>query len=145
MPIGNGLDSDASSGRAYDPGLARRKATPQVATSLKALCDCASMGLRQVLDSGAPAASFSEVLARVHLRDALRDVCAATHEQGLHAEELLILLKREWAATPDETTWLLTYGRNDLLRDLIALCIEEFYTSRAPGDSAALPEARRAD
>lgn len=62
-------------------------------------------------------------------RAALRRLCDAAQVRGLHAEQLLILLKEEWRALPAPR---LAAREHDgaVLAGVITLCIDEYYSPR---------------
>ena len=68
------------------------------------------------------------------VRAALRAVCDAARAHGLRADQLLVLLKRDWAALP----WTARVRRDgdDVLSRVVSLCIQEYYESPSP---AAVP------
>ena len=63
-----------------------------------------------------------------NIAEGLRDVCDAAREQGLHAEELLVILKQSWWRLPDAQS----LNHRDVaatLEQVVTMCIEEFYRS----------------
>ena len=75
-------------------------------------------------------------------RLALRQACEAAHGRGLHAEELLILLKREWRNLPEVRRGDRVEGEAALAR-VVSRCIHEFYRrSASPSESARAFDAR---
>ena len=60
------------------------------------------------------------------LQQAIRDVCAEARQQGMRAEELIVVFKRAWHARPE----LQTLSREEtgrLLESVITMCVEEYY------------------
>ena len=60
------------------------------------------------------------------LADRLRGACDAAREQGLHAEELLIIVKQCWLHLSD-TRVLERHAADEALESIVATCIREFY------------------
>jgi hypothetical protein len=59
----------------------------------------------------------------------MRTLCAAARQQGLRAEELIVLFKKTWAERPE----LRTMSREETSRlfdAVVTLCVEEYYGSR---------------
>jgi hypothetical protein len=63
---------------------------------------------------------------RVQIRKALRPACDAAHERGLHAEQLLILVKNVWHELP-ATRRATREDAERLLARVITLCVDEYY------------------
>lgn len=63
------------------------------------------------------------------LSAALCKLCDAAHERGLHAEQVLILLKETWRDLP-EARWSMRHLDGGPLVRSISLCIDEFYAPR---------------
>ena len=81
-------------------------------------------------------ASRGEGAAQAGIRETLRDVCAAAHARGLHAEQVLVILKEAWRSLPD--------GRDTIQPDadaalgrVVSLCISEYYAVVPSTTSAA--------
>ena len=62
----------------------------------------------------------------VRIREALRQACDTAHERGLHAEQLLILVKEAWHELP-ATRRATRDEAERLLARVITLCVEEYY------------------
>ena len=62
------------------------------------------------------------------LKDLLRTVAAQARERGLHAEQLLLALKEVWYGLPELSNRPRTDAQTELLQQLIARCIEEYYS-----------------
>jgi hypothetical protein len=63
------------------------------------------------------------------LQEVMRTLCAAARQQGLRAEELIVLFKKTWAERPE----LRTMSREETSRlfdAVVTLCVEEYYGSR---------------
>jgi hypothetical protein len=58
----------------------------------------------------------------------LRQVAAQARERGLHAEQLLIALKEVWYSLPEISVRSGTELQTQLLQQLIARCIQEYYS-----------------
>ena len=59
----------------------------------------------------------------------MRELCAAARQQGLRAEELIILFKKTWAERPE----LRTMSREEtgrLFDSVVTMCVEEYYGPR---------------
>ena len=60
------------------------------------------------------------------LQDAMRAVCLAARQQGLRAEELIVMFKKTWSERPE----LRSMSREETVRLLdfvVTMCVEEFY------------------
>ncbi|HET7551689.1 MAG TPA: hypothetical protein VFK04_10365 [Gemmatimonadaceae bacterium] len=68
----------------------------------------------------------SDGYADIELNEMLRRACRAAHQAGLHAEQLLILLKDAWTRVPITTRH---QGRDmdAAFERLVTLSIDEFY------------------
>lgn len=62
------------------------------------------------------------------LRGALRDVSREAQRRGLHAEQLVIALKRVWDEIPEVRAAGSREARLRMLERVVTLCIEEYYT-----------------
>lgn len=62
------------------------------------------------------------------LRSALRDVSREAQRRGLHAEQLVIALKRVWDEIPEVRAAGSREARLRMLERVVTLCIEEYYT-----------------
>ena len=58
----------------------------------------------------------------------LREVARQARERGLHAEQLLIALKEVWYSMPQLSVRSGTEVSSELLQQLIARCIQEYYS-----------------
>lgn len=70
-------------------------------------------------------------LEPARIRRAVRPMCDDARRSGLHAEQLLIVVKSAWASLPEAQTLSVTGRRRDLLTDVIRICIDEFYRTEA--------------
>lgn len=97
------------------------------------------MAFERTPNSGLDPASLAElktVLARSiaagnhgdELKGVLRTLALQARERGLHAEQLLLALKDVWYALPDLSTRPGTEVQTQLLQQLIARCIQEYYS-----------------
>lgn len=68
------------------------------------------------------------------LRDLLRRLALQARERGLQAEQLLLALKEVWYTLPEMSGRPGTDLQTQLLQQLIARCIQEYY---AGGDRSA--------
>jgi len=63
------------------------------------------------------------------LATTMRELCAAARQQGLRAEELIVMFKRTWAERPE----LRTMSREETSRlfdAVVTMCVEEYYGPR---------------
>ena len=63
------------------------------------------------------------------MREALRRACDAAHECGLHAEELVVVLRLRWRYLPKAGALVGDEGEA-LCARVVTLCIREFYSPR---------------
>lgn len=63
------------------------------------------------------------------LRRALRGVAQEAREKGIHAEQLLVVLKDVWFALPQLGTVQPGEAQNRLLQRVVSLCIREYYSA----------------
>lgn len=78
--------------------------------------------LRQALDErphGWPNGRFAQQL---------RATCAAARADGLHVEELLVILKDSWHRLAD-TAFVTRDDADAMLEKIVSMCIREFYRS----------------
>lgn len=61
------------------------------------------------------------------LRDLLRRLAVQARERGLQAEQLLLALKEIWYSMPELSTRPGNDVQTQLLQQLIARCIQEYY------------------
>jgi hypothetical protein len=61
----------------------------------------------------------------------LRSACARAREAGLHAEDLIVILKDVWRELPDVQK-MERAESNNTLAHIVSSCIEEFYTGEHP-------------
>lgn len=67
--------------------------------------------------------------ASAELQVTMRELCAAARQQGLRAEELIVLFKKTWAERPE----LRTMSREEtgqVFDAVVTLCVEEYYGPR---------------
>ena len=97
------------------------------------------MAFERTPNSGLDPATLAElktVLARSlaagshgdDLRGVLRTLAGQARERGLHAEQLLLALKDVWYGLPDLSSRPGTEVQTQLLQQLIARCIQEYYS-----------------
>lgn len=145
MDLATGLGADTGSGCVDRDGTLGVQPRVQLTSALQALRELVTVGLRDALDEDSREPSLADVLDRVQLRRALNQVCVAAHQQGLRAEQLIILLKQVWSTPPDTGPSWLTRHRNEMLSHIVGLCIDDFYGSVASEGSIEDPNAQRAD
>lgn len=63
------------------------------------------------------------------LRDVLRRLAAHARERGLHAEQLLLAMKEVWHSLPEISGRTGVEPQTQLLQQLIARCIQEYYST----------------
>ena len=61
------------------------------------------------------------------LTEKIRSVCQHAHEQGLHAEQVIILIKEMWAELLPPISYDAMREEHTRLSDVVSLTIEEFY------------------
>ncbi len=61
------------------------------------------------------------------LKALLTRAAAETRQQGLHAEQLLLVLKDIWYSLPQRSVHPSNEAQTRLLQQLIARCIQEYY------------------
>jgi hypothetical protein len=61
------------------------------------------------------------------LTEKIRSVCQHAHEQGLHAEQVVILIKEMWAELLPPISYDAMREEHTRLSDVVSLTIEEFY------------------
>jgi hypothetical protein len=92
--------------------------------------DAAVTALRSALQShlraSAPAASLGHVL---------RVMSAEARRSDVPVQQLLIAIKSAWSSIPEARQGARTGLRDDMLDQIVTLCIEEFYAT-APGRSS---------
>lgn len=62
-------------------------------------------------------------------RDALRVLCADARRHDVRAEQLVIAIKRGWSSLHQERSRPRTAGPDELLNNVISLCIDEYYAA----------------
>ncbi len=87
--------------------------------------------LRQALRAGAAPQSGDGTL-----RSALRQLTEQARHRGLRAEQLVVVLKQEWAALPEIRDMPAGRQRSEALARVVSLCIEEYYAPPHTGDAA---------
>ena len=70
------------------------------------------------------------------LTDALRETCDAARDQGLHAEELLVIVKQSWHHLAD-AQFIDRRDADATLSQLVTTCIREYYRPDSPADRAS--------
>ena len=70
-----------------------------------------------------------EPVNRSVLTEKIRSVCQHAHDQGLHAEHVIILIKEMWAELLPPTTFDAMHEEHDRLSDVVSLTIAEFYSA----------------
>lgn len=102
------------------------------------LLSAADAALRTTLGASIRAPQCDGEVAGPRLREAVRTLCDEAHRDGAHAEDVLIAVKKAWAALPELTAWPGDYHRGEVLRHFITVCIEEFYAGHpAPSGGGA--------
>jgi hypothetical protein len=60
------------------------------------------------------------------MRAALRELCDVARERGLHAEQLLLVLKESWRRLP-ETRLVMRQDAGEVLGRAISMCVVAYY------------------
>jgi hypothetical protein len=63
------------------------------------------------------------------LKDVLRALAVQARDRGLHAEQLLLALKDVWYGLPQLSSRPGNDTQSQLLQQLIARCIQEYYSA----------------
>lgn len=79
--------------------------------------------LRAVLRGSLAAGNHGE-----ELKDVLARCARQARDRGLHAEQLLLALKEVWYDLPELSSRPGSDAQNQLLQQLIARCIQEYYS-----------------
>ena len=66
------------------------------------------------------------------LTEKIRSVCQDAHERGLHAEQVIILIKEMWAELRPPLTFDAIQDQNERLNAVVSLTIQEFYGPQTP-------------
>jgi len=74
----------------------------------------------------------SGTVDRSVLTEKIRSLCQHAHEQGLHAEQVIILIKEMWADLLPPLTYEAMREEHNRLSNVVSLTIEEFYGTRNP-------------
>ena len=72
-------------------------------------------------------AQLRDANSTAELRRAMRLVCAEARRAGVRVEQLLVILKTAWASVPEAWQSPRSGLRDDLLDQIVTMCIEEFY------------------
>jgi hypothetical protein len=65
--------------------------------------------------------------AGAEVRDALRDLCDDARRNHVRVEQLVIAIKHGWSSLHSERPRARSAGPDDLLNQVITLCIDEYY------------------
>lgn len=99
--------------------MAPESSTPRRMLSAEAIARLEA-ALEKYLQTG------SDVTA---LTDAIRDLSVEARERGIHAEQLLVLLKDLWFGLPQIRSAAPGDQRPEMLQRAVTLCIREYYGS----------------
>lgn len=108
--------------------------TPGLPTELGLLPQLVRESLRRII-----VAWNAERINQVALKKGLRDACLEARRQGVHVEQMLILVKRTWNAIP-EIVRVPHNERTAALSLLATACIDEYFNVR---DGDRLPQRAR--
>jgi hypothetical protein len=74
----------------------------------------------------------AEGLARAgdEVRRALRDLCDNARENRVRVEQLVIAIKQGWSSLHSDHPRTRSAGPDELLNQVITLCIDEYYSER---------------
>ena len=97
------------------------------------------MAFERTPNSGLDPATLAELQAALtrslaagnhgdELKGLLRTLATQARERGLHAEQLLLALKEVWYGLPHLSTRPGNEAQTQLLQQLIARCIQEYYS-----------------
>jgi hypothetical protein len=76
------------------------------------------------------------------LRDVARLIAADARSRGLRAEQMVVALKHEWPTLLERRRVPAEEELGLLAEKLTSLCIHEYYTPRASGESCAVQACR---
>lgn len=62
------------------------------------------------------------------MRACLSEACRIAHAEGVRAEQLIVILKAAWASSTDARTPLNNTGGTELLRGLVSVMVESYYS-----------------
>ena len=63
------------------------------------------------------------------LQRALQRMSTEARDKGMHAEQLLVMLKDAWSSLPEVRAMTDTTGQIRLLQGVVTMCIKEYYSS----------------
>ena len=66
------------------------------------------------------------------VREALRELCDDAHRHHVRVEQIVIAIKQGWSSLHSERQRARSAGPDELLNQVITLCIDEYY-ARAEG------------
>jgi hypothetical protein len=84
--------------------------------------------LRMMRDESQPEAE-GMAHAGVNARAALRELCDDAHRNHVRVEQLVIAIKQGWSSLHSERPRARSAGPDELLNQVITLCIDEYYAS----------------
>ena len=64
------------------------------------------------------------------IRQALREMSREARAESLHAEQVIIALKRVWESLPEVRRASSRQEQNRLLEQVVTLCIQEYYADQ---------------
>jgi hypothetical protein len=106
-------------------------------SSSRSLPAAAHAALRAALGAQLRRSPLDEPDSTLRLRRALRLLCDDARARGVRVEQLVVTIKRAWHSLP-EAAWRPGDDRGTgLLRQVVSVCIEEYYAERRAGDLPA--------
>jgi hypothetical protein len=104
-----------------------RDNSPDAARFERVSLDVAVGTLGSVLRAELRSRSDGGLRSNGDLRRAIRALCAAAHQEHLHAEQMLVFVKKALSSLPEVAALPAGPQHDDALAPVISLCIEEFY------------------
>jgi hypothetical protein len=119
--MGATMTPEAPGSRVIQSNVEQLRSPTSESTRLRSLCGAALR--RALLADASPAATMRGV------RPILADACREAHARGLHAEQLLVMLKSAWFEVPKGGN-LSRFESDGVLTRVVTLCIDEYYRTR---------------
>jgi hypothetical protein len=132
---------DSGFDRAADvSSVDRRRPTSHL--SLQQCREHALSSLELALDGQQREGRTSGFLTRVHLRHALHDLCVSAYRSGLHAEQVIVMVKEIWEALAGTTHLASPHRQRDMLSEVVTFCIHDFYANEDAAGGMTLQHVR---
>jgi hypothetical protein len=110
----------------FGDGEQSHRATPHIADTVRAKV-AVRESMERTLRPDLQSVRGRGTVDRSVLTEKIRSVCQHAHEQGLRAEQVIILIKEMWAELLPPLTVDSMRDEHDRLSDVVSLTIEEFY------------------